>query len=137
SENISAGQSLAAPLQASGQFPADVVEMIAVGEQSNNLEKVLPHIAETLERDTWRRLDLFVRLLEPLMLLILAGIVLLVVVARLARAQKRSGGFKTKNKKKNKSPRAPPNCPFTERPKKPAPAEPRPALRSWKCCWCS
>ena len=64
--------------------------MIAVGEQSNNLEKVLPHIAETLERDTWRRLDLFVRLLEPLMLLILAGVVLLVVVALLVPVLKMS-----------------------------------------------
>jgi general secretion pathway protein F/type IV pilus assembly protein PilC len=89
-ENISAGQSLAAPLGASGQFPADVVEMIAVGEQSNNLEKVLPHIAETLERDTWRRLDLFVRLLEPLMLLVLAGVVLVVVIALLVPVLKMS-----------------------------------------------
>jgi type II secretory pathway component PulF len=89
-ENISAGQSLAAPLQASGHFPPDVIEMIAVGEQSNNLEKVLPHIAESLERDTWRRLDLFVRLLEPLMLLILAGVVLLVVVALLVPVLKMS-----------------------------------------------
>jgi general secretion pathway protein F/type IV pilus assembly protein PilC len=82
-ENISAGEALAAPLEASGKFPADVVEMIAVAEQSNNLETVLPHISDTLERDTWRRLDLFVRLLEPLMLLILAGVVLVVVVALL------------------------------------------------------
>ena len=37
---------------------------------------MLPHIADSLERDTWRRLDLFVRLLEPLMLLLLAGVVL-------------------------------------------------------------
>src|SRR4029078_7032581 len=66
-ENISAGQSLAAPLQASGPFPPDVIEMIAVGEQSNNLEKVLPHIAESLERDTWRRLDLLVRSMDPVM----------------------------------------------------------------------
>ena len=49
-ENISAGQSLAVPLAESGHFPADVVEMIAVAEQSNTLEKVLPHVADTLER---------------------------------------------------------------------------------------
>jgi general secretion pathway protein F/type IV pilus assembly protein PilC len=67
-----------------------VIEMIAVGEQSNNLEMVLPHIAESLERDTWRRLDLFVRLLEPLMLLILAGVVLLVVIALLVPVLKMS-----------------------------------------------
>jgi type II secretory pathway component PulF len=82
-ENISAGESLAKPLSASGHFPADVVEMIAVAEQSNNLETVLPHIADSLERDTWRKLDLFVRLLEPLMLLLLAGVVLVVVIALL------------------------------------------------------
>jgi general secretion pathway protein F/type IV pilus assembly protein PilC len=91
-ENITAGQSLAAPLGASGQFPPDVVEMIAVAEQSNNLESVLPHIADTLERDTWRRLDLLVRLLEPLMLLILAAIVLVVVIALLVPVLKMSTG---------------------------------------------
>lgn len=89
-ENISAGESLAAPLAASKKFPADVVEMIAVGEQSNNLETVLPHIADSLERDTWRKLDLFVRLLEPVMLLALAGIVLLVVIALLVPVLKMS-----------------------------------------------
>ena len=89
-ENISAGESLATPLAASGHFPADVVEMIAVGEQSNNLENVLPHIADTLERDTWRRLDLFVRLLEPLMLVMLAGVVLIVVIALLVPVLKMS-----------------------------------------------
>jgi type II secretory pathway component PulF len=89
-ENISAGESLASPLAASGKFPADVVEMIAVGEQSNNLENVLPHIADTLERDTWRRLDLFVRLLEPLMLVLLAGVVLVVVIALLVPVLKMS-----------------------------------------------
>jgi general secretion pathway protein F/type IV pilus assembly protein PilC len=89
-ENISAGESLATPLAESGRFPPDVVEMIAVGEQSNNLESVLPHIADTLERDTWRRLDLFVRLLEPLMLLVLAGVVLAVVVALLVPVLKMS-----------------------------------------------
>ncbi|MEX0643317.1 MAG: type II secretion system F family protein [Pirellulales bacterium] len=89
-ENISAGESLATPLKACGKFPADVVEMIAVAEQSNNLEAVLPHIADSLERDTWRRLDLFVRLLEPLMLLILAGVVLIVVIALLLPVLKMS-----------------------------------------------
>jgi general secretion pathway protein F/type IV pilus assembly protein PilC len=92
-ENITAGQSLAAPLGASGQFPPDVVEMIAVAEQSNSLETVLPHVADTLERDTWRRLDLFVRLLEPLMLLILAAVVLVVVIALLVPVLKMSTGM--------------------------------------------
>jgi type II secretory pathway component PulF len=80
-DNITAGESLAAPLAASGHFPPNVVEMVAVAEQSNTLETVLGNVADSLERETWRRLDLFVRLLEPVMLLILASAVLVIVVA--------------------------------------------------------
>src|SRR5207244_4794981 len=40
-ENIKGGASLAKPLAASPHFPKDIVEMIAVGEESNSLEKVL------------------------------------------------------------------------------------------------
>jgi general secretion pathway protein F/type IV pilus assembly protein PilC len=82
-ENISSGDSLAKPLGASGHFPTTVVEMIAVAEESNTLDTVLTDIADGLERRTSRRLDLVIRLLEPVMLLILAVIVLLVVIALL------------------------------------------------------
>jgi general secretion pathway protein F/type IV pilus assembly protein PilC len=78
-ENIKAGDKLAAPLTACRHFPRDVVEMIAVGEESNNLEKVLVDIADALEKRTTRQLELFVRLLEPVMLLVMAGVTLLVV----------------------------------------------------------
>jgi general secretion pathway protein F/type IV pilus assembly protein PilC len=83
SENISSGDALATPLAASGHFPSTVVEMIAVAEESNTLDTVLVDIANGLERTTERRLDLMVRLLEPVMLLILACIVLFVVIALL------------------------------------------------------
>jgi len=89
-ENISAGQSLAGPLAASGHFPPVVVEMIAVAEHANNLENVLLSVADTLERRTWRRLDLTVRLIEPIMLLILAGVILVLVIALLLPVLKMS-----------------------------------------------
>jgi general secretion pathway protein F/type IV pilus assembly protein PilC len=57
--------------------------MIAVGEESNNLEKVLIDIAESLEKRTSRQLDLMVKLLEPMMLLIMACAVLAVVAGLL------------------------------------------------------
>jgi general secretion pathway protein F/type IV pilus assembly protein PilC len=82
-ENISEGKSLARPLGQSGQFPRDIVEMISVGEEANNLEQVLVDIADNLERRTSRELDLSVRLLEPLMLVLMAGVVLFVVMALL------------------------------------------------------
>jgi general secretion pathway protein F/type IV pilus assembly protein PilC len=82
-ENVTAGDSLAAPLQACDYFPRDVVEMVAVGEESNSLEKVLLDIANALEKRTSRQLELFVRLLEPLMLLVMAGFTLIVVAGLL------------------------------------------------------
>lgn len=82
-ENISEGKSLAAPLAGSKQFPEDVVEMIAVGEEANNLEQVLIDIADSMERRTNRLLDIFVRMLEPVLLTVMAGVVLFVVVALL------------------------------------------------------
>ncbi len=89
-ENIKSGESLASPLRASGHFPPSVVEMISVGEESNSLESVLPDIADSLEKTTFRRLDLFVRLLEPIMLLIMAILVLGVVLALLVPVLKSS-----------------------------------------------
>jgi general secretion pathway protein F/type IV pilus assembly protein PilC len=82
-ENIKSGDRLAAPLTASKHFPRDVVEMIAVGEESNNLDSVLVTISESLEKRTTRQLDLFVRLLEPMMLLVMAGVTLIVVAGLL------------------------------------------------------
>ncbi|MEP3834275.1 type II secretion system F family protein [Rhodopirellula bahusiensis] len=90
SENIRSGESLAKPLRRSGYFPISVVEMISVGEESNSLDRVLPEIADSLEKRTFRRLDLFVRLLEPIMLLVMAILVLAVVMALLVPVLKSS-----------------------------------------------
>ncbi len=82
-ENISSGETLAEPLTACGHFPRNVTEMIAVAEESNSLDTVLVNIADGLEKETTRRLELMVRLVEPLMLLVMAVGVLIVVMALL------------------------------------------------------
>lgn len=82
-DNISSGESLSVPLGKSGHFPRNVTEMISVAEESNSLDDVLVNISEGLEKQTVRRLDLMVKLIEPLMLMVMAGIVLIVVVALL------------------------------------------------------
>lgn len=83
SDFISSGKTLAEPLRASGEFPEEAVEIIAVAEEANNLEKVLVDIAESMERRTYRYLELFVRLLEPAMLLVMALLVLFVMLGLL------------------------------------------------------
>ncbi|NBO93036.1 MAG: type II secretion system F family protein [Planctomycetia bacterium] len=82
-ENVKGGDRLAEPLAACKYIPRDVIEIISVGEESNNLEKVLVDVAEGLEKRTNRQLDLFVRLLEPVMLLVMAVFTLLIVAGLL------------------------------------------------------
>ena len=81
SEEITAGERLAKQLEKCGHFPQTVVEMISVAEESNSLDSVLVTISENLERTTFRRLETVVRLLEPMMLLLLAAMVMFVVLA--------------------------------------------------------
>lgn len=92
-ENITSGAQLSVPLAKSGHFPKNVTEMIAVAEESNTLDTVLVNIAEGLEKETTRRLDLMVKLLEPLMLMVMAVVVLIVVIALLMPIMKMGAVF--------------------------------------------
>ncbi|MBI4719234.1 MAG: type II secretion system F family protein [Planctomycetes bacterium] len=82
-DSVKKGAALSAPLGESGLFPAAVVDMIAVAEESNNLETVLVQIADTNEARTARQIDLGVRILEPLLLLVMALMVFCIAVALL------------------------------------------------------
>jgi general secretion pathway protein F/type IV pilus assembly protein PilC len=82
-ENVTAGQKLADPLRRSGYFPLDVVEMITIAEEANSLETVLIQVADSLEKRTARNLDLMVKLLEPIMLLVMAAVTLVIVAGLL------------------------------------------------------
>jgi general secretion pathway protein F/type IV pilus assembly protein PilC len=82
-ESVQKGESLSKPLGKSGYFPPDVIDMMAVAEESNNLDKVLVQIADTQENRTARTIDLAVRLIEPILLLVMAGVVLCIALALL------------------------------------------------------
>lgn len=91
-EGVRKGTSLAAPLGKSELFPLDIVDMIAVGEESNNLEHVLITIADSYEARTGRQIDLMVRFLEPLLLVIMAMVVAVIAIALLLPILTMSGG---------------------------------------------
>lgn len=82
-DSVREGETLAGPLGASGLFPPDVLDMVAVSEESNTLEKVLVQIADTNEARLARKIDLGVRLVEPILLVFIAAIVLLIALALL------------------------------------------------------
>ena len=83
SESIASGQSLATPLQQSGHFSDELLELIRVGESTNRLDKILQNAGDSLERQANRTLDLYIRLLEPLLLLVMAIAILFLLLALL------------------------------------------------------
>ncbi len=82
-DSVRKGASLSQPLGESGLFPADIVNMISVAEESNNLEVVLVQIADANEVRTARQVDLAVRVLEPLLLVAMAANVMIILLALL------------------------------------------------------
>ena len=72
-KNVRAGEPLTEPLKGGGLFPEQVLAMISVAEESNQLQKVLLHIADSVERRTNQQVDQAVRLIEPVILCMVAA----------------------------------------------------------------
>ncbi|MCY2984748.1 MAG: type II secretion system F family protein [Planctomycetota bacterium] len=79
-ENVTAGDTLSKPLAASGLIPPQVMAMIRVAEESNTLDEVLIKIADRIDNRIERRLEVIVRMIEPLMLILIGGMVMFVIV---------------------------------------------------------
>jgi general secretion pathway protein F/type IV pilus assembly protein PilC len=82
-ENVSSGEPLSKPLAESGVVPPSVMAMITIAEESNTVESVLVNVADTIERNTSRKLDMVIRLIEPVMLLVMALAVFYIIVSLL------------------------------------------------------
>lgn len=74
-DQIKEGISLSEPLSKSKLIPPVVVQMIAVGEQSGELEKMLNKVADIYEQEVESQVATMTSLLEPFMLLGMAVIV--------------------------------------------------------------
>jgi general secretion pathway protein F/type IV pilus assembly protein PilC len=82
-ENISAGQTLSAPLAACGLIPTSTMAMIRIAEESNTLDTVLVGIADSIDKRIEKHLTLMVRFIEPIMLVVIGVAILFVMVALL------------------------------------------------------
>lgn len=80
-KDVEEGQSLSLPLSRSGLFPPMASEMIAVGEQSGNVEAMLSRIADAFEKETAAQIMTLTSLLEPLMILVMGFLVGFIVVS--------------------------------------------------------
>ena len=78
---VKEGESIVTPLEASGVFPAMVISMVDVGEETGQLPDMLLKIAEVYDDEVDSTVDALTALLEPLMIVFLAVVVGTIVVA--------------------------------------------------------
>jgi len=80
-ERVTEGMSIAEPLRQSKVFPPMVIRMIAVGEQSGELEAMLERVAIAFDREMEAKLKIFTSLLQPIVILVMAGMVGFIIVS--------------------------------------------------------
>jgi type II secretory pathway component PulF len=82
-EAVREGSSIALALQETGQFPAFVSNMVAVGEEAGKIDSALLKVATTYEREVDRTIRTLTTVLEPVLLLFVGGMVMFIVLAML------------------------------------------------------
>lgn len=80
-QKISEGKNMAEPLTETKVFPSMVVQMIAVGEQTGALDQMLNKIADFYEEEVDVAVAALTSLLEPLMMVLIGGMVGVVLIA--------------------------------------------------------
>jgi general secretion pathway protein F len=80
-QRVSEGISLHISLGKVGQMPPMLLHMVAAGEQSGTLDAMLGRVADFQQSEVERVVSALVKLFEPLMLLLMGGVVLFIVMA--------------------------------------------------------
>ncbi|OGR33747.1 MAG: type II secretion system protein GspF [Desulfuromonadales bacterium GWC2_61_20] len=91
--SVREGEGLAEPLRRSGVFPPMLTQMAAIGEKSGELEAMLLRVAESYEHQSDLRIAGLLALLEPMMILLMGGIVGFIVLAILLPIFQASSGM--------------------------------------------
>ncbi len=93
-ENVREGESIADPLRRSGLFPPVVVQMVAVGEKSGELEKMLLKVSDSFDRTVESRISALMSLVEPLIILVMGLVIGVIVIAILLPILQMSSGVR-------------------------------------------
>lgn len=80
-KNIKQGETITQPMAESGVFDDIVVNMVDVGEQSGNLDRMLLKVADAYEREVDDSVSTLFRIIEPIIIVFLAVVVGTIVVA--------------------------------------------------------
>jgi type IV pilus assembly protein PilC len=75
------GEGIARPMEETGVFDDLVCNMVDVGEQTGELDRMLVRVADAYEKQVDRRIDAMFKVLEPALLIVMAVFVGFIVVA--------------------------------------------------------
>jgi len=78
-EKVNEGSGFAAAFQTADFIPPTVKQMVTTGEETGSLPRVLGRIADYYERELAKKLAAFSRMVEPIMLIVMGGVVGLIV----------------------------------------------------------
>lgn len=78
---VQRGHGLKEPLKDEKIFPSMLVQMVAVGEETGNLEQTLTQLSDYYDREVNFAVASFTKILEPLVMLILAVVVLFILIS--------------------------------------------------------
>jgi len=79
--SLKVGESLARPMELSGVFPPLVTRMVALGEETGQLDRMLMQVADSYEEEVDVQLAGLTQLLEPLLIVFVGGVVGFIVIA--------------------------------------------------------
>lgn len=79
--SVKEGESIAEPLKRSGQFPPIVTQMITIGEKTGELEVMLERVADNYDLLVDTKVSTLTTLLEPLMIIVMGGVVSFIVLS--------------------------------------------------------
>lgn len=94
-KQVKNGKQLSEPIMASNHFPAIVGQMLAVGEETGQIDTILVKVAEFYEEEVTTQIDGLSSIIEPLMIVVLGGMVGLIaasVMGPIAELSKNIGG---------------------------------------------
>jgi type IV pilus assembly protein PilC len=80
-DSVRKGGTIAEPLRHSPVFPAMVTHMVGVGEETGNLDGMLDKVADFYEDEVAAAIKALTSILEPVMIIIVGGIVGLIVIS--------------------------------------------------------
>ncbi len=80
-QGVERGEGISSPLGEYKVFPTMLVQMVSVGEETGNLETVLVQLADYYDREVNFAVSSFTKLLEPIIMLVLAVVVLFILIS--------------------------------------------------------